>query len=48
VVRDSIPIEERQAVFDSRAGIVHVDTKTWRMSELRCSVRRLGTESSMR
>ena len=46
VVRDSIPIEERQAVLDSGAGIVHVDTKTWRMSELKCSVRRLGTAFS--
>ena len=48
VVRDSIPIEGRQAVLDSGAGIVHVDTKTWRLSELKCSVRRLGIESSMR
>jgi len=48
VVRDSIPIEERQAVLDTGGGIVHVDTRMWQMSELKCSVRRLGTESSMR
>jgi hypothetical protein len=47
-VRDGIPIKERQTVLDSGAGIVHVDTKTWQMSELKCSVRRLGIESSMR
>jgi hypothetical protein len=47
-VRDSIPIEERQAALDSGACIVHVNTNTWQMSELRCSVRRLGTNSPMR
>ena len=47
-VRGSIPIKEHQTVLDSGAGIVHVDTKTWQMSELKCSVRRLGIENSTR
>jgi len=35
-IRDGIPIEKRQAVLESGGRIVHVDTKTWQISELKC------------
>ena len=40
-VRDRIPNEKRQAVLDSGGRIVHVDTRTWQISELRCIDRHL-------
>ena len=40
-VRNRLPIQERQALLDSGDRIVHVDTKTWQISELKCIDRHL-------